>query len=208
MNIAKAKPMTINTRAVSEAVNCIVSAQNDFATSRKKVVNLLAKMNELERADWFDQVSEKCTVGIDLYRRMVAVATRGWVDSEHLYRAIKLVSHYDILTAGETASKMLRDPKTLIVVANQDGSVEQKQLSEATYKELRRAFDFRKGQVPPKMQIDCMTIKHKTISNSLAPAKILKCRIDGDHVTAEVEGYSRPIIMTKADIKNFVSMMM
>jgi len=77
-NVKKASSsMVINTKLVAKAVKLVVSAHENWEDAKYETVKMLAEMNENERADWFDQVKERYSVGLNLFRRMAAVAARG-----------------------------------------------------------------------------------------------------------------------------------
>ena len=195
----------IDTRLVTKAVKSILNAAEDWEAAKYEVVKLLATMNENEREDWLDQVKEKSGVGLNLFRRMVAVAARGWVEARHLYQDYGLISHVDIYCASEKAGKILTNPNAELLLTCADGNVVKRQLCKMSRSEIKQAWNNQRGQVMPEAQ-KVQSRKSKQLTHLDGAAKVVKAKKTAEGVEVTVEGYSRPVILTNKDVKNFISM--
>jgi hypothetical protein len=196
----------MNSKKVEKAVNVILKARATWEEKKATVIEMLSKMTDDDRQEWYKQVKEAMPHCNSLWQRMLASSKRGWVGATHLYGDVAAVSHRDIEFATGKGAETLKNPEAVIKVATPTGGIEKVKVSEATRNEMSQAWDKKTGQVPIAKQRERIAKRAPKPLEADKPSKVLSAKTEGDHVLLTVQGMSREVKLTKNDLKNLLGM--
>jgi len=148
---------------VEKAAQNFIEATGNYIAASKQLVSDMAEMDEEKRQETVDVIVSSVPAIRDWVERMAACASRGLIESSHLYDHTRLVTPTQIVRATPKAIVQIKDPAHEFEVVADEGTVYLRTAKDMNCRELSKCWDSISGRIDAGKQREIIRKRQKHV---------------------------------------------